>query len=42
MIFLGRLDPTVKLAVVLVISLLLIFIVDPFTPALFLAIATVR
>jgi len=38
-IFLGRLDPTVKLAVVLVISLLLIFIVDPFTPALFLAIA---
>lgn len=34
-----RRDPTVKLAVVLAISLLLIFIVDPVTPALFLALA---
>ena len=32
-------DPTVKLAVVLAISLLLILIVDPVTPALFLALA---
>ena len=36
---LARRDPTVKLAVVLGISLLLIFIVDPVTPALFLAVA---
>lgn len=39
MTFLARRDPTVKLAVVLALSLLLIFIVDPITPALFLAIA---
>jgi len=32
-------DPTVKLAVVLAISLMLILIVDPVTPALFLALA---
>src|SRR5207237_8598079 len=37
--FLARRDPTVKLAVVLGISLLLILIVDPVTPALFLAVA---
>ena len=36
---LARRDPTVKLAVILGISLLLIFIVDPVTPALFLAVA---
>ena len=39
MTFLARRDPTVKLAAVLGISLLLIFIVDPITPALFLVIA---
>ena len=39
MTFLARRDPTVKLAVVLGISLLLILIVDPVTPALFLAVA---
>jgi energy-coupling factor transport system permease protein len=39
--FLARRDPTVKLAVVLGISLLLILIVDPVTPALFLALAIV-
>ncbi len=39
MTFLARRDPTVKLAVVLGISLLLILIVDPVTPTLFLAIA---
>src|SRR5947207_2317583 len=37
--FLARRDPTVKLAVVLGISLLLILIVDPVTPALFPAVA---
>jgi len=37
--FLARRDPTVKLVVVLGISLLLILIVDPVTPALFLAVA---
>jgi energy-coupling factor transporter transmembrane protein EcfT len=37
--FLARRDPTVKLAVVLGISLLLILIIDPITPALFLALA---
>jgi energy-coupling factor transport system permease protein len=36
---LAQRDPTVKLAVILGISLLLIFIVDPVTPALFLAVA---
>ena len=36
---LTRRDPTMKLAVVLAISLLLILIVDPVTPALFLALA---
>lgn len=36
---LARRDPTVKLAVVLGLSLLLIFIVDPVTPALFVALA---
>jgi energy-coupling factor transport system permease protein len=36
---LARRDPTVKLAVVLGISLLLIFIVDPVTPTLFLGLA---
>jgi energy-coupling factor transport system permease protein len=37
--FLARRDPTVKLAVVLGMSLLLILIIDPITPALFLALA---
>ena len=36
---LARRDPTLKLAVVLGISLLLIFVIDPVTPALFLALA---
>ena len=36
---LARPDPTVKLAVVFAISLLLILIVDPVTPSLFLAVA---
>ncbi|TMG52340.1 MAG: energy-coupling factor transporter transmembrane protein EcfT [Chloroflexi bacterium] len=39
MSFLARRDPTVKLAVVLGISLLLIFVIDPLTPVLFLALA---
>ena len=39
MSFLARRDPTVKLAVIFGISLLLILIVDPVTPALFLALA---
>ena len=39
MTFLARRDPTVKLAAVLGISLLLILIVDPITPTLFLAVA---
>ena len=36
---LARRDPTVKLAVVFAISLLLILIVDPVTPSLFLVVA---
>jgi energy-coupling factor transport system permease protein len=36
---LARRDPTVKLAVTLAISLLLIFVIDPVTPALFVALA---
>jgi energy-coupling factor transport system permease protein len=39
MTLLAQRDPAVKLAVVLALSLLLIFIVDPTTPALFLALA---
>jgi energy-coupling factor transport system permease protein len=37
---LGRVDPTVKLATVLALSLALVIVIDPFTPALFL-VATV-
>src|SRR5256712_5652899 len=36
---LSRIDPTVKLAATLAISLVLIFVIDPVTPLLFLAVA---
>ncbi|TMF63971.1 MAG: hypothetical protein E6I20_09000, partial [Chloroflexi bacterium] len=35
---LGRVDPTVKLATVLALSLALVVVIDPVTPALFLAV----
>src|SRR5207245_9924547 len=36
---LSRIDPTVKLTATLAISLVLIFVIDPVTPLLFLAVA---
>lgn len=39
--YLVRRDPTVKLAVALLISLLLVFVIDPITPLLFLGVACV-